>query len=536
MSLVMGSHLRKHNACYRRKVRKVVGAILLATQGESESITPVLEEASEAITILGRFDHKLSILIVDDSPDNEITNIAKRCSENWSIPITVIHGPNRGLGAAITHGMFYAMREMGCDLVINLDADGQHDARQIPDLLRAHLSSGADITIGSRWTRGGRSYGLSAGRKFVSRVSALALRSTSVPWHVRDPTTSFRVYSKDMIETCLRDTVGFSGFSFFGSIVAIAAANGRKVVEVPIHFRPRLAGTSKLRLEQVGHAAKDLLRVRARSKMVSRRRTYNFSVHQLPTVHGLAEGNGNYIATGILECLSVGEKTAARIGQLYVEDVGSTVLEVGGGLGQNTHYLSSHDRHVTVLEPDSELCASLEKEFETFVNVDVFHGDLQRFCSETPVNRRFDSVVYINVLEHIDDDIAELVQVRSTLKNSGRVIIFVPALPSLYGTMDGQSAHFRRYSKRELIAVVNTAGFEVERCAYFDPLGVLVYMFMYRILGIKRLGTGSVFLYDRVLLPLSEWIARVVRHRIVGKNLIMIARISQATPNNISQD
>jgi glycosyltransferase involved in cell wall biosynthesis len=527
---------RKPDACYREKVRKVVGVILLATLGESDSITPVLEEASEAITLLGRFGYTLSILIVDDSMDDEITKIANRCSEHWSILITLIRGPNRGLGAAISHGMYYATRQMVCDLVINLDADGQHDARQIPDLLRAHLASEADITIGSRWTRGGRSYGLSVGRKLVSRVSALTLRATSVPWSVKDPTTSFRVYSKDVVETCLRDTVGFSGFSFFGSIIAVAAANGKKIVEVPIHYRPRLAGRSKLRFAQIAQAAIDLLRVRARAKMISRRESYDFFAHRIPSPQHLVDENDSYIATGILECLAADEKTAKRIGQLYAEDAGSTILEVGGGLGQNTDFLKLHHRHVTVLEPDSDLYANLKKKFETFAHIDVFHGDLQRYCDSTSTRRNFDSAVYINVLEHIEDDISELIQVRSMLNDEGRIIIFVPALPSLYGTMDGQSAHFRRYSKRELITIAHAAGFEVEKCAYFDPLGVFVYLAMYRILKISRLGTGSVFLYDKVLLPLSEWIARITRHRVIGKNLIMIARISDPVPTVTSEN
>ena len=84
------------------------------------------------------------------------------------------------MGAAIVLEMFHATGQMECDLVINLDADGQHDARQIPDLLRVHITPGADITIGSRWARGGRSSGLGVSRKINSRVSALALRATSV--------------------------------------------------------------------------------------------------------------------------------------------------------------------------------------------------------------------------------------------------------------------------------------------------------------------------------------------------------------------
>lgn len=510
-------------------MRKVTGAILLATLGESDTITPVLEEASEAITLLGRFGYDLAILIVDDSLNNEISTIAGQCAANWSIPITVIHGPNRGLGAAIAHGMLHATRSMNCDLVINLDADGQHDARQIPDLLRAHLASGADITIGSRWTRGGRSYGLSVGRKLISRASSLALRLTSVPWQVKDPTTSFRVYSKETIETCLRDTFGFSGFSFFGSIIAIAAANDKTVSEVPINFRPRLAGKSKLKISQVTQAIRDLLRVRTRAKMISRRRTYGFATDQNSSPLHVADKNGSYIATDILQCLAEDEKTADRIGYLYLEQTGAKVLEVGGGFGQNTNFLTSHGRHVTVIEPDTELSESLTKRFASTSDVTVFHGDLNSYSRTASADEKFDSAVYVNVLEHINDDIAELELVRTRLHEGGRVIVFVPALPSLYGTMDGMSAHFRRYSKRELIAVMHAAGLEVEKCTYFDPLGVPVYMFMYRILRTRRLGTGSVFLYDKVLLPISEKISRMTRNNALGKNLIVIARSKAPT-------
>jgi len=353
---------------------------------------------------------------------------------------------------------------------------------------------------------------------------------------VKDPTTSFRVYSKDVVETCLRDTFGFSGFSFFGSIIAVAAANGKKVVEVPIHYRPRLAGNSKLRFSQIAQAAKDLLRMRARAKMISRRESYDYFAHRISSPQHLAGEDGSYVATRILEHLAANEKTAMRIGRLYAADAGSTILEVGGGMGQNTSFLSSQDRHVTVLEPDSELCASLNTRFGESAHVDVFHGDLQQYIDTDPRRRSFDSAVYINVLEHIDDDIAELIRVRSMLKDAGRVIIFVPALPSLYGTMDGQSAHFRRYSKCELLAVLQAAGLEVERCVYFDPLGVLVYLMMYRILKISRLGSNSIFLYDKVLLPLSDVISRITRHRTIGKNLIAIARTPSTSPTGISRD
>jgi len=153
---------------------------------------------------------------------------------------------------------------------------------------------------------------------------------TSVPWHIKAPTTSFRVYSKDVIETCFRDTFGFSEFSFFRSIIAVAAANEKKFIEVPIHFRPRLAGRSKLKFNQIAQAIKDLMRVRARSRMISRRRSYDFFGHGIPSEQRNANSDGSYVATGILECLAASKKTAERIGRRYMDAVGMKILEVGG--------------------------------------------------------------------------------------------------------------------------------------------------------------------------------------------------------------
>ena len=173
-----------------------------------------------------------------------------------------------------------------------------------------------------------------------------------------------------------------------------------------------------------------------------------------------------------------------------------------------------------VLEPDQALFEDLSKRFANFSPVEVIRGTVGTFNETT----RYGSVIYINVLEHISDDVDELRRVSKFLVPDGTVVIFSPALPSLYGTMDGLSGHFRRYTKKELISKLQSAGLQLVHVEYFDPVGVLPYFFAYRILKIRTIGGGGMFLYDNIILPISTVLERLTRGRLIGKNLLIVGK------------
>jgi dolichol-phosphate mannosyltransferase len=181
----------------------------------------------------------------------------------------VIDGPQEGLGAAIVYGFEQALLDPNVGFIVNLDADGQHDARQMPDLVRAHFATQSQITIGSRWTKGGSAPGLSFKRKVLSRVSAAMLHRVGVPSSVKDPTTSFRVYSRSAIEASFKTVTDFNGYAFFGGMIAVSSSEGAKISEVPIQFRPRWAGESKMKLARIVETATQLLSIRSRVKEIS---------------------------------------------------------------------------------------------------------------------------------------------------------------------------------------------------------------------------------------------------------------------------
>lgn len=485
------------------------GLVLLATMGETDTIEAVLQEVAESVFHLERFGWSFRILIVDDGNDAGFASLCTTLADGYGIDLSVVRGPASGLGGAILHGFDLALEDPSVDFVINLDADGQHDARQMGDLLRAHVAREADITIGSRWTRGGQCYGLSALRKILSRTSAFVLHFAGVPRSVKDPTTSFRVYSRRTVDAVRRELVGFGGFSFFGAAIAIANARGLTVTETPIIFRPRLGGDSKLRASQVSRAVRDLPRIRSVASMYGRR-----DAGFLNAAHGSA-GAENYNASRELEVLSNTPTSTRIIVNELAPHIGRRVLEVGSGLGLITSELVSRGHEVTALEPDPSL-------HERAVSQESPARRINATLAESGVDGTFDTVLYVNVLEHIGDDIAELTLARERLAPGGTVVIFVPAMPSLYGTMDAVSGHFRRYRREELRSVLRRSGLTVESVRNFDAVGVVPYWLSYRVLRRSRLDAASVGLYDKVVIPLSLAFSRLSGRRGPGKNLIAV--------------
>jgi SAM-dependent methyltransferase len=162
---------------------------------------------------------------------------------------------------------------------------------------------------------------------------------------------------------------------------------------------------------------------------------------------------------------------------------------------------------------------------------------------KTPITQNeYDFIYTSNVLEHIDDDVDALIQLRKTLKPDGRLAIYVPALPLLYSNLDANAGHFRRYKKRELVDKVEAAGFLVEKCFFSDSLGVPASLAL-KVFGYGNkfnLGFGnSLIIYDRTIYPVSKLIDSIGFKYLLGKNLFLFASIpsnNDSLPNKSSMD
>ena len=147
------------------------------------------------------------------------------------------------------------------------------------------------------------------------------------------------------------------------------------------------------------------------------------------------------------------------------------LLDFGAGTGTHASDLRSRGYPVSCAELDDSLRARLVRDgFDARASTDDFAE-----CS-------FDVIYTMNVLEHIEDDFGALRGLHRVLRSGGRLIVYVPALPVLYSSMDRKVGHLRRYRRRELIDLVGRAGFAVDTGAYVDSLGYFSTM-LYKVVG-----------------------------------------------------
>src|SRR5438105_2380589 len=151
------------------------------------------------------------------------------------------------------------------------------------------------------------------------------------------------------------------------------------------------------------------------------------------------------------------------------------VLEVGAGIGGTTRVLCDDPGlRWTCLEPDFRMASALMgrvRELPSCANVDVRVGAL---VGVEP-SRRFDCILYIDVLEHIEDDAGEMARAAARLRPGGRIVVLAPAHEALYSEFDASVDHFRRYDRRTLRrAMPREAGLACERLIYLDSVGLLL--------------------------------------------------------------
>lgn len=493
--------------------------ILLATLGEQEIIRTVLEELSDAIQTLKKHGVICRVLIVDDSRSAEFIDHVESVFNELSIDGTILVGKNDGLGGAIRYGFEVASNTGSVDFLVNLDADGQHNSRQIPEVVSRHLLGGFDLTIGSRWTEGGSTEGMRLYRKLLSKGAAKILHQVGVDSQIKDPTTSFRVYSKRAFELVSREAIDLEGFAFFGGAVAICCSDGLSIAEVPINFRPRFFGKSKLDVRRVFESAKQVSMISSKTCMLRRRNKLLRDYASL-----IVDNNKNPLKEH--EVMVCAEENTARhlIGYLGRTIVGD-VLEVGAGSGSYSVQLSEEADAILCIEPEESRFQALEQTVQHRKNVSIFKGTLSQFLSDqrsTSSYQEFDCVFYAHVLEHISEDVAELRMAAKCLSEDGNLVVVVPSLPRLYGSVDALTGHCRRYTKKELTAVAHAAGLEVSSIKYFNPLAIIPYWIMYRLIKVRSVGSGQLGLYDRIMVPLSYRLIDFGRGRIFGNNLIAV--------------
>jgi dolichol-phosphate mannosyltransferase len=218
--------------------------VILPTYNEAENLERIVGAVLERLPAYGR------VLVVDDSSPDGTGEIADRLASAED-SVDVLHRPRKeGLGPAYLAGFHVALDD-GADRIIEMDADFSHDPADLPRLIQA--TEEADLAIGSRYVSGGGVTDWGPMRRFISRGgSAYSRLALGLP--VRDLTGGFKCYRRPVLETINLDTIEARGYAFQVETTYRAIRAGFRVVEIPITFKDRADGSSKMSRSIVAEA------------------------------------------------------------------------------------------------------------------------------------------------------------------------------------------------------------------------------------------------------------------------------------------
>ena len=413
------------------------------------------------------------ILIVDDGSTDGTRDVLATLDGVNGVRVFLLP-VNQGKGAAVARGF----REASGDFVIIQDADLEYDPREYPLLLRPILDGKADVVYGSRFLGSPSGHRVlyfwhSLGNRLLTLLS-----NAVTDLNLTDMETCYKVFVRDVAQ---RLDLQSRDFGLEPEITCKVARMGARVFEVPISYNGRTYEEGKkIGLKDAFKAVFTLLR---------------FARWEAPAG-------------------DVGAKTLRRMAGLsaynkWLHDrfdsfLGRRILEVGSGVGNQTRYFVDRER-VVASDIEPHYLRELRRRFadETHVRVASFSFPLSDADRADLRGERLDSIVCMNVLEHIESDRETLVDFASVLSPGGHMVLLVPAMPALYGTLDRALLHFRRYERDSLARLVTDAGFDVREIRFLNRLGVAGWWLNSRVLKRTVLPKGQLAAF-KWLMPLLK--------------------------------
>ncbi len=508
--------------------------VIMAARNSATELPHVLNAANEAAIAL--FDKQIALHLIavactstdatasllEQASEELLEQASKESLEQASKDSRVSLAVLRLNGyAAIDPNAVYAAgiqsieRSQPDDLIVTCVAHRSHDLRLLDSVFAAMKRDRSGVAV------------VTTKRTKLQRATKqLAARAVG-RGPITDPNSTFRVFRREVLSSCISAVPDLQR-RFLVGFVPVAQALGYHVSEIPLlaasveaneHFgkrQPSIAETTSLLKE-------------SRQLRKTMRADQTAWAQRHPDFNGQSEENafefGNNQA---LAALADASSFNQWIAEALVDATHGDILEIGAGSGTMTKLFACQPtvRSVVSMEPSDSLFAQLNKTCEALANATAFHGTSNEFLAADPSRaKRFSSAVYVSVLEHIEDDAAELRVAASLLQPGATIGIFVPAMPSIYGSVDFLSGHFRRYSKEAMVAACDKADLSIVSARYFDPVSVFPYWLNYRVLKTKSVGEGSGALFDKVIVPLGRLSERILPKPPRGKNVIVIARV-----------
>jgi glycosyltransferase involved in cell wall biosynthesis/phospholipid N-methyltransferase len=407
-------------------------------------IVPVYNERATIREILHRVASRPEVdelVVVDDcSSDGTGALLRDEQAAGWpslrapSRPLPRVkflqHAVNQGKGAALRTGFDAAT----CDVFLTQDADLEYDPADYEKLMLPIYDGRADAVYGSRFAGYPRRvlfFWHSLGNKMLTMLSNMLCNL-----NLTDMETGYKAIRKEMVRSMVLQS---DRFGIEPEITAKLARMRARIYEVPISYSGRsYSEGKKIGWKDAVSAVWTMLRCAITDDRGS-----------VDPLHAT------------LRRMAALDRYNAFLFEQIAPAIGQRVLEVGAGTGNLTQFLRDRDV-VVATDVDPDYVELLRRRFEHSSNVEVALFDLAADVPENLAGQRFDTIICLNVLEHVADDRGALRRVRDMLLPGGRLLLLVPAHQALYGTIDEAIGHHRRYERADLVELLGKAGLQVE--------------------------------------------------------------------------
>lgn len=208
--------------------------------------------------------------------------------------------------------------------------------------------------------------------------------------------------------------------------------------------------------------------------------------------------------------------------EMVEQFLGKHVLEVGGGIGNFTLQLAEGGRKVVSVEPNRFCFEQLEDKIRGLANIRAIQASVETLDEILGVEAKFESVVLMNVLEHIENDGLVLRNLSNKLATGGRLLILVPAGSWAFGKIDERLGHYRRYSKGYSRKLFATAGLRIEFMRYYNFVGIWGWWWNAKLGKLEGQSDCQIRLFDRWIVPVISQLERWIQPP-VGQSILVVA-------------